>query len=303
MYTIEQIIQALEALNSTDVTNTTESYISNLASSGSEYASQFTKGGSPLHIYVPAATALACLIAIVIYFCTSNNNNDANEKARKILERKQTGFFRPKRTESSVDRKPTRKPTKVESLKITEVLADAPDEVTVATADKASEDQDDDKELPDDVAETVLKEHFGRDEGVDFSSSSSSDSSVDEAARSIKSGGEETFDNESTPTVSSTSYRSANAKAGEAEETETPEEPEHPFVTGGEEDQPEESDDEQNLADEVVMSDDEGYTRPVGLGLGPGSSSSSASNPTTDKSTRPRRSSWHGEGMARPKLY
>ncbi|TID17496.1 Tripeptidyl-peptidase [Venturia nashicola] len=329
MYTIEQIIQALEALNATNVTNPTESYLSNLTHTGSEYAadlanlgseyahnlanttseyaSQITKGGSPLLVYVPAAIALACVVAIVIYFCSPNHEEDA--KKRKILERRQTGFFRPKRDESHVDRKPTRqltrKLTKEESLKILEVLADATDEVT--TVDRATGDQVDDKELPEVVAETVLKEHFGQDQGIDFSSSSSSDLSVDDAAeiiKSVKSDEEWDGDNESTPTASGHSH-SGNAKDEETErEIERPEKPDHLFTTGGEAEQSEESDDERlryldeyidhTPTDESIMSDDEGYTRPMGAGKR-GDSGSPASYATAETSARPRRSSWHGE--------
>lgn len=303
MYTIEQIIQALEALNAT---NTTESYVSNLANSGSEYASKLTNGGSPLLVYVPVATALACVIAIVIYFCTGSSNED-NEKTRKILERKQTGFFRPKRSESCVDRSQTRKLSKVECLKIMEVLANATDVVNPPAdeVDEASEDQADDEELPLDVAETVLKQHFGRDEGIDSSSSSSSDKPVQPAE-------EEDGDNESTPTASGISDRSGSRNT---EETERPKKPQHLITSGGEEEHPEESDDErlhyldeylgqdqndeEDQTDQSIMSDDEGYTRPLGLGLGIDRDDSPASYATADTSTsRPRRSSWHGQGMA-----
>ncbi|KAE9962622.1 hypothetical protein BLS_000108 [Venturia inaequalis] len=324
MYTVEQIIQALEAFNARNVTNTTESYSSNLANTSSEYASNLTnltsedashmnKGASSLLVYAPAATALTCVvIAVLIYLC--GPNKEANERARKILERKQTGFFRPQRDESYVDRKPTRKLTrkltKEESLKIMEVIANATDEVT--TMDRAIENQADDRDLPEDIAEAVLKEHSGQDQGIDFSSSSDSDLGVDDGAETIKpvkSDEEEDGDNESTPTASGYSARGGNSKNEDAErETERPVKPEHLITTGGEEEQPEESDDErldyldeysdQSPTDDAIMSDDEGYTRPVGQGLAGGESESPASHATADTPKKPRRSSWHGEDQS-----
>lgn len=307
MFTVEQIIQALEALNATDVTNTTESYFSNLANTTSAYALHLTRGGSPLLVYGLAATALVSVIAVASYLYSPSN--EEFEKKRKILERKQTGFFRPKRDESKPTRKPTRKLTKEESLKIMEVLANATDEVT--TVDRAIEHQADEKEFPEDIAEAVLEEHLGQDQGIDFSSSSSSSSSdlsVDDTVKPVKSDEEEDGDNDSTPTASIHSALTGNAKSeGNEKEIERPEKPDHLFTTGGEEEQLEESDDErlhyldeyidQNPTDESIMSDDEGYTRPVGLGR-TGGSESPASYAAAETSSKPRRSSWHGEGIS-----
>ncbi|QDS67982.1 hypothetical protein FKW77_009207 [Venturia effusa] len=290
MYTIEQVIRALETLNAT---NTTESYISNLANSGSRYASELFNS---IAASLPVAIALICVIAIVIFFSVSGNAQ--SEETRKILERKPTGFFRPKRSDTQVTRKPTRKLTQVECLKIMDVIANATEEPTsadeVTTADKASQDQADDEELPKDVAETILKEHFGQDESHESSSSSSSEPSDDEAAETIKPE-EEDGDNESTPTASGHSTLSGETK------TEKPEKPEHLFTAGGEEEQPEEDErlhyldeyigPDQDQSYESIMSDDEGYTRRVGLGIGPGREKASAFT----SPLRARRSSWHGE--------
>lgn len=292
MYTIEQIIEALEALNAT---NTTNSYASKLASSGSAYASEgsayiskITQGGSPLLAYVPAATALSGIIALVLYYYRASS--EKKEKTRKILERKQTGFFRPKRSASRVERSQTRKLSAVECLQLMEVLANATDQVNLDKEGRDQNSEKSDEELPEDVAETVLKEHFAGEEGIDFDSSSSSGFSVNVEADE---------DNESTPTASGTSNRSGSAMP---EKIERPLKPETLFTAGGEEQVPEESDDErlhyldENVPDHdmrSIMSDDE-LVRHVGLER-PDSPTPFAT--ATKSHHLPRRSSWHGEGI------
>jgi hypothetical protein len=291
-----------------NATNTTNAYASKFARSGSAYASQITYSGSPLLVYVPAATTLAGIIAVIVYYYRASS--EKQDKARKILERKQTGFFRPKRTNNRGDRSQTRKLSAVECLQIMEVLANATDEVT--TLNEENGDQYSDEELPEGVAETVLKEHFGK--GIDFESSSSSDLSVDSAEQID----EEDGDNESTPTNRSRDpNRSRSVKTEKSDSLFTPGDEQWPEQSH---DEPLHYDDEEidaqddNISDnkqelpiqeamkpaeqvpESIMSDDENYTRYVGLGRSGSPDSFATANIAYD-APRPRRSSWHGEGV------
>jgi hypothetical protein len=311
MYTIEQIIGALHALNAM---NTTAAYASKFANCGSAYASQTANSRSPFLTYFPAATALAGVVAFIV--CYYRTSSEEQAKARKIFERKQTGFFRPKRSNTRTARSQTRKLSAAECLQIMEVLANATDEVS--TLNEENGDQHSDEELPKDVAETVLKEHFGR--GIDSSSNgSSSDLSVD----STEDVDEEDSDDESTPTNHSRDTTRSKEKKPDLhvndetsvtssvkqEPDQFDDEPQHHFNDGLDaekenegqfeqvaENEPEqlieeaESQSEQEL--ESIMSDDEGYARHLGRSGSP--DSFATANIAYDA---PRRSSWHGEGM------
>jgi hypothetical protein len=307
MHVIEQIIKSLQALNAT---NNTNAYASKFASSSFTYTSEIANNGSLLLVCIPAATVLAGVIIVIVYNYRASRSESSN--ARRILERKQTGFFRPKRSNTCAAQSQTEKLSAAECLQIMEVLAIASDEVT--TLDKKNEDQYRDEQFSEDVAETILKAHFG--EAIDFSSSSSSDLSID-SAEEVDDAEE---DNESTPTNRSrdTDY-SGGQKPSLYVKDETPvakqepqqfnNEPQHCFVDESDaqreaEDQPDhgagneeeqsadETERQYQLEQESIMSDDEEYTKPMNR---PGSPGSLATvNMTPDA---PRRSSWHGEGM------
>lgn len=282
---MEQIIEALQALNAT---NNTNAYASKFASSGSAYASRIRNSGSPLPVYIPAATALAGIVAVIVYYYRASTEEQV--RTQKILERKQTGFFRPKRADPRTDREATRKLSAVQCLQIMEVLANATDEVT--TLDKEDRDYNSDEEFPKDVAETVLIEPFKEHNGSENSSISSLSVSVDSEEKADKKTLH--YDRESTPT----NNRASNHDQSEPERQRYLADA---FESQNENDESGEG--SQSLVEPEgasIMSDDEGYMRQMGRAGSLDSFATVRVNhdpPRAFLAPSRRRSSWHGEGM------
>jgi hypothetical protein len=285
MYTMEQIIEALQALNAT---NNTNAYASKFASSGSAYASRIRNSGSPLLVYIPAATALAVIVAVIVYHYRASTAEHI--KTRKILERKQTGFFRPKRVDPRTDREVTRKLSAVQCLQIIEVLANATDEVT--TLDKENGDYNSGEVLPEDVTKTVLTEPFGEHDGSEHGSISSLSVSVDSEEEANKNTLH--YDSESTP---------INSMASNHEQSEHERQRYLADAFESQNENDESAEGSQSLVEPEgasIMSDDEGYTRQMGGEGSPGSFATARVNrdpPRAFPAPSQRRSSWHGEGM------
>jgi hypothetical protein len=172
-----------------------------------------------------------------------------------------------------------------------EVLANATDEVI--TLDKENGDYNSDGEPPENVAETVLTEPFGKHDGSENGSISSLSVSVDseeEADRKV-------LQHDSESTLSN--RRASNPQQSEHERQR--------YFADASESRNDNADElgegSQSLVEPEgvsIMSDDEGYTRQIGC-MGSADSFATArvnhEPPRAFPALSRRRSSWHGEGM------